>query len=218
MNSISFRTTHTHEEKSAMGRAVIGICLILFVLILALALSGSFEAVPGEKPIAILLAVTVPVIMFCVSYMFIKAFRDWLLELDMRPIILLHSWRMIGLGFVFLYFHDQLPALFALPAGIGDAIAAIGALFIGIALFKQKSNVSRKWIYTWNTFGLLDFIIAISMGVATRTNEMFYSVDHIGSDIMGTFPLVMIPGFAVPFYIITHLIIFAQLKNIKQDR
>ena len=216
MNSVSFKTTHTYEKLSATGRVVFGICFIWFVLILALALSGSFEAAVGEKPVEILLAVAVPVIVFCVSYMSIKVFQDWILKLDIRPIILLHSWRMIGLGFVFLYFYDQLPALFALPAGIGDAIAAIGALFIGIALFKQKSNVSRKWIYSWNTFGLMDFILAVSLGVATRTDEMLYSASQVGSDIMGTFPLVMIPGFAVPFYIITHLIIYAQLKNTRR--
>ena len=62
-------------------------------------------------------------------------------------------------------------------------------------------------------FGLLDFIIAVSMGMATRTNEWLYFANQASSDIMGQFPLVLIPGFAVPFYIITHLIIYAQLNH-----
>ena len=37
----------------------------------------------------------------------------------------------------------------------------------------------------------------------------------VSNDIMATFPLVLIPGFAVPMYVITHLIIYAQLKRLQ---
>jgi small neutral amino acid transporter SnatA (MarC family) len=66
MNNISFGTMHTHEEKSAMGKVVFGICLIWFVFILALALSRKFKTALGEKPTEILLAVISPVMMFSV--------------------------------------------------------------------------------------------------------------------------------------------------------
>jgi len=131
----------------------------------------------------------------------------------MRQLILLHSWRMVGIGFVFLYFYDRLPALFALPAGLGDAMAAMGALFIGIALYEHTATVSPKRVYLWNMFGLIDFVVAVSMGVMTRTGEVLSFSGQVSSDIMGSFPLALIPGFAVPFYVITHLIIFAQLKR-----
>ena len=213
MQTLFFDFNHTQNGSATVRRIVFLLCMVWFIAVLLAALSGEFEMAVGEPPAAILIAVIAPVIMFGVGYMTISAFRDWVLMLDMRQLILLHSWRMVGVGFVFLYFYGQLPALFALPAGIGDAVAAIGALFLGIALFKNASVVSRRKVFFWNTFGLLDFIIAVSMGMATRTNEWLYFANQASSDIMGQFPLVLIPGFAVPFYIITHLIIYAQLKQ-----
>lgn len=213
MQTLSFDFNHTKNTYRIVEHSVYLLCLVWFITVLLAALSGKFTMTPGKQPVAILLAVIVPVALFAVSYMTISAFRAWVLLLDMRQLILLHSWRMVGLGFVFLYFHDQLPALFALPAGLGDAIAAIGALFLGIALFKNASAVPRGKVILWNTFGLLDFIIAVAMGLATRTNEWLYFVNQASSDIMGQFPLALIPGFAVPFYIITHLIIYAQLNQ-----
>ncbi len=214
MNTHIFTFNNAKNTSPVIGWVVFLIGVSWFASIIAIALSGGFEADIGKKPIAILLAVTMPVIIFGTSYLNIKGFRNWILALDMRQLILLHSWRMVGVGFIFLYFHDKLPALFALPAGIGDAIAAISALFLGIALYQNASTVPQKRVYVWNTFGLLDFIIAVSMGVTTRTNEILYFTDQASSDIMGVFPLVLIPCFIVPFYIITHIIIYIQVGNI----
>jgi hypothetical protein len=189
------------------------ICLGWFVTVLGAVLSGGFSASEGQRPVAILMAVTMSVITYAIAYYRIRAFREWVLSLDLRLLILLHSWRMVGAGFVFLYFYDRLPALFALPAGLGDAMTAIGAVFIGITLYERASTVSPERVYLWNAFGLFDFVVAVSMGVMTRTGEVLHFSGQVSSDIMGTFPLALIPGFAVPFYVITHLIIHAQLKR-----
>lgn len=213
MSTLVFESDNEQGISPAVGRAVLLICVGWFVAVLGMALSGGFDAPAGERPLAILFAVTMPVVLYGIGYFSIKAFREWVLNLDMRQLILLHSWRMVGIGFVFLYFYDRLPALFALPAGLGDAIAAIGALFIGIALYERAATVSPKRVYLWNMFGLIDFVVAVSMGVMTRTGEVLNFSGQVSSDIMGTFPLALIPGFAVPVYVITHLIIFAQLKQ-----
>ena len=202
---------------SAIGKSVFLVGVGWFVLILAAALSGGFDAPAGERPLTILLAVTMPPVVFSMVYFNSSAFRDWVLALDMRHLILLHSWRMVGFGFVFLYFHDRLPALFALPAGLGDAMAAMGAVFLGIALYERASSVSYRRVFLWNTFGLVDFAIAVSMGVLTRTGDVLYLNGPVSSDIMGSFPLALIPGFAVPFYVITHLIIYAKLRQQNLD-
>ena len=213
MNAIVFDLDNKQKGFSFTGKAVFIISLSWFAVIVATALSGGFETDTGERPLIMLLAVLMPVAVFSIAYLNMKIFKDWVLALDMRRLILMHSWRMVGTGFVFLYFQDRLPALFALPAGLGDAMAAIGALFLGIALYERAETVTRKRIFFWNTFGLIDFVIAVSMGVLTREGEVLYFSGQAGSNIMGSFPLVLIPGFAVPFYVITHLIIYAQLKR-----
>ena len=152
MNAIIFESDNKQKVSSSMTKAVFLICLGWFATILVTALSGVFDAPAGDRPLAILVAVLMPVAVFTVVYLNMKSFKDWVLSLDMRQLILLHSWRMVGIGFVFLYFQDRLPALFALPAGLGDAMAAIGALFLGIALYERAETVSPKRIFFWNTF------------------------------------------------------------------
>lgn len=213
MNAVIIESGNKQKVSPVMTRVVLFICLSWFVAVLATALTGGFDAPAGERPLGILFAVLMPVLVFAVAYSGSELFKQWVLSLDMRQLILLHSWRMVGMGFVFLYFQNQLPALFALPAGLGDAVAAMGALFLGIALFQRAAAVSRKRIFLWNTFGLIDFVIAVSMGVLTRVDEVLYFSGQPGSEIMGAFPLALIPGFAVPFYVITHLIIYAQLRG-----
>ena len=213
MNTLIFDSRTERDRSPGVGRAVLMTTTGWFAVVLSMALAGAFETAAGERPFAILIAVILPVAIYGMAYLGLNAFRAWVLALDMRPLILLHSWRMVGAGFVMLYFYDRLPALFALPAGVGDAMVAVAAVFVGIALYQRPETVPRYRIYLWNTFGLVDFIVAVSLGVLTRTGEILHAGAQAGSDIMSSFPLALIPGFAVPFYFITHLIIYAQLRR-----
>jgi hypothetical protein len=211
MDTLVIESKSEKGAASLVARSVLLLCTGWFLSVFAAALSGGFNAPAGERPIAIMAAIMLPIIVFSLLYMGIRPFRHWALGLDMRHLILLHSWRMVGMGFVFLYFQDRLPALFALPAGLGDAMAAAGAIFLVIAMYERASLVTNRRILTWNTFGLVDFIAAVSLGVMTRAGDVLHINGAVDSNIMGTFPLALIPAFAVPFYIITHLIIYAQL-------
>ena len=180
---------------------------VWFTAIVVLGLGQTFVTSPGNIPWPTILAISIPIILYLVAYQSNVAFRDYVLGFDQRVLILLHSWRMVGLGFVFLYFHGILPGLFALPAGIGDALAALFALLLGISMLLGRP-VSQKRIWLWNSYGLLDFSIAVGTGIITSS----LALTEISSSVMSYFPLVVIPGFFVPAYAITHLIIFSQLQ------
>jgi hypothetical protein len=213
MNTLVFGSGREKGVSLTVGKTVLLICVGWFAAVLVTALAGGFDTPAGERPLVILLAVTIPVVVYTAAYLTSGAFRDWVLALDMRLLILLHSWRMVGAGFVMLYFYGRLPAVFALPAGLGDAMAAVAAVFIAVALYQHSAAVARQRVYFWNTLGLLDFVVAITLGVMTRTGEVLHGSGQVSSDIMGSFPLALIPGFAVPFYVITHLMIYAQLRR-----
>lgn len=188
------------------------------LLIVGLSLNQFFITEQGEPPFNLLMTGVLSIGLFFAAYFRMSQFRDYVLNLDMRLLILLHSWRTLGLGFVMLYFVDELPALFAFPAGIGDALVALAAAFLAYKMFTNRSAVSKKRIWRWNTFALLDLIIAVSLGILTRTDALLFTAGGVSSDLMTAFPYVLIPAFLVQLFTLTHIIIYLQLKNNFQDQ
>jgi hypothetical protein len=155
--------------------------------------------------------IVLPIAVFALAWQASTGFRSRVLGIDTGMLVILHSWRMVGAGFLFLYAHGVLPGLFAWIAGLGDMLAAFGALLIGSALLRGRP-VPRDTLLTWNGFGLLDFLIAVSVGTALRS---VYYGGSVNTDVMAQLPLSLIPTVIVPLYIITHLVIFLQLRERK---
>lgn len=205
MNATALSVIHPH---TSIGRVVAVVLGLWFIA----ASYASLNNIPAQTPWAMPVLVAMPLLLFGITWLSTPAFRNWALQLDQRFLILLHSWRMLGLGFVMLYFYDVLPAQFALPAGLGDATAAAWALLLGVALYRG-SEVKPSSIHAWNTFGVIDFMAAVSLGLASRAAPLGLIQDGINTDPMGWFPLSIVPLFGVPFFLITHFIIYAQLRN-----
>jgi len=184
-----------------------------FCMVLWFSLTGAYIVPAGQQPLFLILSTSFPVLAFAIAYHFASAFRQYVLNLDIRTLILLHSWRMLGFGFLFIYAFSELPLLFALPAGVGDAMTAIFATIIGISFMTNRHGVKKRWISVWNNFGLIDFVVAVSIGLMTRTGNIGHLDNTVASDAIAHFPLVMIPGFIVPFYLLTHIIIILQLRT-----
>lgn len=174
---------------------------------------GAFITEAGEPPLLLLGSGAFVLILFALVYRTSSAFREYVLSLDKRFLILLHSWRMLGVGFVMVYSVGALPALFALPAGIGDAITAVWAMLLAYFMLVKKSTVNKRQILAWNTFGLLDFVIVVGLGVSTQTDAVLYGMSEVSSDVLATFPFVIVPAFLVQVFILTHIIIYLQLLN-----
>ena len=79
-------------------------------------------------PIAI--SATVPVALFVAAYAGSARFRNFALSQDVRTLTMLHLWRIIGFVFLALYAIGHLPAVFAIPAGVGDVAVGIAAFFV----------------------------------------------------------------------------------------
>lgn len=208
------------DPRFAASRLGPGLGLVLVIWgagVAYAAARGWFYGRPGEPPVAMLAALGFPVLTFVFGYAFSPRFRHWVLQLDRRRLVLLHTWRMLGLAFVFLYFAGQLPALFAYLAGIGDALVALGATLLVMTWLDRPVVPAGRGLLVWNTFGLLDFVVAVSVGVLTRSGAPL-DMGAVDSNLMGTFPLVMIPAFIVPLFVITHLIIYLQAYHARRHR
>src|SRR5210317_760957 len=86
--------------------ATLLVVFVWFASVFVLASQNIFNAPVGQPPLNILLSLIIPVIAFNIAYSASTRFKNYVLSIDMRHLILLHSWRMLGFGFVFLYFYD----------------------------------------------------------------------------------------------------------------
>jgi hypothetical protein len=189
--------------------AVLGVALWLTAATVA-GWTGSFDR-PHRPPFELLGFVVLPVVIAETAFLLSRPVRAFAESLSLTWLVGSHVWRFVGLGFLVGWYRGALPAGFAIPEGVGDIVAAIGAL----ALARQLSRgpVPRSWLLAWNVFGLLDLLGAIALGVLYSSGPMglLASVDGATTRPMITFPVSLIPSFFVPLFIALHLLTFTRL-------
>jgi hypothetical protein len=72
---------------------------------------------------------------------------------------------------------------------------------------------ARKAAIAWNIFGLLDFAVAVGIGLAITPGPLQLIVPSIPNVTGGLYPNVMIPAFAVPSSILLHALSLRQLRR-----
>src|SRR5215467_1755123 len=81
---------------------------------------------------------------------------------NLKPILLLHAFRFLGLAFVVPGVVSlELPGTFAQPVAYGDLITAILAL-LALATLGTRSGAVATWVF--NIFGTADLLFAFYMG------------------------------------------------------
>ena len=181
-------------------------------LSLLLTVLGVFATDPDEPPVALLISVIGPVVVLVIAYSFSEKVRTLSLSLDLRLMTAIQAWRVIGAMFLVLMWFGLLPGTFAWPAGIGDLIVGAYAPFVVLAI-SRRSPGWHKHVVLLNVLGLLDFVGAIGGGVLSGSSPIGILRGEVTTDIMQQLPLSMIPTFAVPFWIVLHIISLVKLRN-----
>lgn len=121
------------------------------------------------------------------------------------------SFRLLGIVFVIGGFTGQIPWIFALPAGLGDMWAG----YLGYRAMKAVNSgdpEAEKKVKQANFVGLVDFAIALGTGLIT--SETIYQLTaHDAPNLVGAFPLVLIPGLLVPMFAAAHLLSIRALRR-----
>jgi hypothetical protein len=139
------------------------------------------------------------------AYFLISAVRDWVDELDLRALVLVHVTRFVGIYLLILYRRGQLPYDFAVPGGIGDIIVATLALVIVFAPLEIPTRT--RAVRIWNIIGLVD----ISLVVLTAARLSL--TDPTQMRALTYLPLSLLPTFLAPLIVATHVIIFLRLAR-----
>jgi hypothetical protein len=149
----------------------------------------------------------IPVAVFSVIGFGSFASRSWLQSAPLPALIALHAIRLLGVLFVLLYAAKRLPAPFAPVAGWGDII--IGATALPIALLvASQPNTARGAVLIWNSLGLADLVIAVSLGALSAPGAIRLFFDDPSSALIASIPWILIPCFLVPSLSFVHLVVF----------
>ena len=104
-----------------------------------------------------------------------------------------------GLAFLLTMALGHLPALFALPAGVGDIAAGIAAPLVARGLAQGTGRRAALW---FNAFGLTDLVTALVLGGLTG----FQLVNVTPSAApLSALPLALIATAAVPLLFALHV-------------
>jgi hypothetical protein len=204
-------------ESQPRGRSGIRLAVVLaltvwLLLVVSLGASGAFVGPPGRPPLPIAIGVTAPLVLFFACLRLTPSFREFVLTLDLRLIAGMQAWRWAGLGFLSLYAHNVLPAIFALPAGLGDMAIGATAPWIILALARRPGFAASGTFIRWNVLGILDLLIAISIGTASALFATG-APGEISTAPMATLPLLLIPAFLVPFFLMLHVTALMQSRQ-----
>src|ERR1700722_5791271 len=111
-----------------------------------------------------------------------------------------HAFRAVeGTAFLVVMALGHLPALFAVPAGLGDVAAGIAAPLVARSLARGGSRRAALW---FNAFGMTDLVVALTLG--TLTGFQLLNVTPSGAPI-SELPLALIPTAAVPLLFALHI-------------
>ena len=117
----------------------------------------------------------------------------------LRPILVLHSFRFLGLAFLIPgVVSPDLPAAFAAPAAYGDLIAAVLAL-LALAVLRSGFGLFVVWVF--NVWGTADLLYAFYEG-----NRVDLDPGQLGA---AYFIVVVL----VPLLLITHGLVFRLLLS-----
>ena len=122
----------------------------------------------------------------------------------LRPILLLHSFRFVGLAFLVPgVVSPDLPLAFARPAAYGDLATAVIAL-LALATLRNRLGIVLVWAF--NLVGTVDLLNAFYQGNRAGL--------ALAPGLQGA--AYFIPAFVVPLLLITHGLVFRLLLRRQQ--
>ena len=117
----------------------------------------------------------------------------------LRPLLLLHAFRFVGLAFVIPgVVSPDIPIAFAVPAAYGDLSTAILAL---LAIATMGSTLGIILVWAFNILGSADLLCALYQGDRTGVG--------LAPGLQGA--AYFIPTVLVPLLLITHGVVFRLL-------
>ena len=160
----------------------------------------------------VLLGLLLPLIIAAVGLWRSRNIASLVGAIPLSWLVAAQVYRVGGGIFLVLLADGRLPWQFALPAGIGDVTTGFVAV-VAAALLAQKAAGARRAAYGWCLFGIADLVVAITMGAMTSPGRAHLLAFETPNLLIRSYPLVMVPTFAVPLALILHGLVLWRLRR-----
>ncbi|MDX6689695.1 MAG: hypothetical protein QOG15_1152 [Solirubrobacteraceae bacterium] len=186
-----------------------------FAAVFVLAHNGAFATNPDTRfPPLIGFAIIVPVVWGTVVLVALPGFRERMARIPLRWLVGVQFYRVVGALFLIAYLQDDIPAEFALPAGIGDVLVGLAAPFVALRLARHGPLKAGRSVLVWCAFGIADLIVAVTCGFLTAPSVFQQLALNAPNYAITRYPLVLIPVFAVPASFLLHIYVIARVAAI----
>jgi hypothetical protein len=119
-----------------------------------------------------------------------------------------HTLRVVGAVFLVVLALGELPAVFAVPAGLGDIAVGVAAVFVARRWAGGRPGRPAVW---FNVLGVVDLAVAVGIGFLAGLGPSPVLDVNPSTDNLAALPLVLIPTTAVPLAIALHLVSLRRL-------
>jgi hypothetical protein len=216
MGSIPENVASELNNRRSSMKSLVFVALAMWLgLVSFLGFQGAFAGSVDSPPFPLFFGLAIPLTVFFTAYFGWSAFRAFVLGADLRLVSAIQAWRWGGLGFLTLYAHGVLPGLFAFPAGLGDMAIGFTAPWIVLGLVRHPSFAASRRYVIWNILGIVDFVVAVSMGILC--SGFFPGITKLVGNVttgpMAQLPLILIPAYMVPFFIMLHSTALFQARQ-----
>jgi len=197
----------TGRKQGTPGRASGGVwvaaALVAWLgIVLALNSAHVFQARSHGVP-WIGLGVGAPIVVGFVAFSLSRGLRRSVASIPQPWLLAAQFPRLVGAIFLVLLAEHRLPGVFARPAGWGDVLIGVMAPLVTYAYVARRSW-SRSLAVLFNFLGIADLVIAIGTGFLAAPLPFRLFFGQPSTSLMTVLPMVLIPTFLVPFWILVH--------------
>src|SRR6266536_1064800 len=120
-----------------------------------------------------------------------------------------HTLRVVGVSFLIVMAQGDLPAVFAVPAGVGDIAIGVSAPFVARRLARERDH---KGAVRFNVLGILDLVVALGIGFLAGLGPWRPLDVTPSTGPLALLPLALVPTVAVPLAIALHIVSLGRLR------
>jgi hypothetical protein len=206
----------TRMEGSAQSRygtagALSAVLMAWLAIAQYLGSANAYLAIGENAVPTVLFGLLIPLMIAAAGVRLSQRIASLVSAIPLPLIVAAQVYRVGGGIFLVLWADGRLPWQFALPAGIGDVTTGCLAVVVAVLLAK-KSPRALKAAYGWCLFGIADLVVAVMMGGMTSPGRVHVLALDAPNLLISSYPLVMVPTFAVPLALMLHGLVLWQLR------